>query len=177
MVQTNFSKTKPEFDTIAQSICTHYSNLSGRPDIFLGSGTLKKIRSTKKQGAKKQGHCFSKREEEGWPLLFLNNNDPVFCTLLFLDLIFFRVTNRPMFSKQEYWVQIDWANVLNLYFFINYQSNDKIRWTECFYGCLSLHIPSYFCQGSSKLEINTKYEFLKKLHSNNGLTSLILTDA
>ena len=24
---------------IAESICTHYSNLSGRPDIFLGSGT------------------------------------------------------------------------------------------------------------------------------------------
>ena len=26
---------------IAESICTHYSNLSGRPDIFLGSGTFK----------------------------------------------------------------------------------------------------------------------------------------
>jgi hypothetical protein len=26
---------------IAQSICTHYSSFSGRPDIFLGSGTLK----------------------------------------------------------------------------------------------------------------------------------------
>ena len=25
-----------------QSICTHYSSLSGRPNIFLGSGTLKK---------------------------------------------------------------------------------------------------------------------------------------
>ena len=32
----------------------------------------------KKQGAKKQGHCYSKREEAAWPLLFLNNNDPVF---------------------------------------------------------------------------------------------------
>ena len=28
--------------TVAQSICTHYSSLSGQPDIFLGSGTLKK---------------------------------------------------------------------------------------------------------------------------------------
>ena len=37
----------------------------------------------KKQGAKKQGHCYSKREGAAWPLLFLNNNDPVFCTLLF----------------------------------------------------------------------------------------------
>ena len=31
--------------TVAQSICTHYSSLSGGPDIFLGSGTEKKIRS------------------------------------------------------------------------------------------------------------------------------------
>jgi hypothetical protein len=45
----------------------------------------------KKAGSKKQGHCYSKREEAAWPLLFLNKNDP----------IFFRVTNRPMFSKQE----------------------------------------------------------------------------
>jgi hypothetical protein len=30
----------------------------------------------KKQGAK----TGSKREEAAWPLLFLNNNDPVFCT-------------------------------------------------------------------------------------------------
>ena len=27
--------------TVAQSICTHYSSLSGRPDIFLGSTTQK----------------------------------------------------------------------------------------------------------------------------------------
>ena len=41
----------------------------------------------KKQGAKNRGHCYSKREYE-----FLNNNDPVFCILLFsihiLDLFF-----------------------------------------------------------------------------------------
>ena len=30
-------------DTIAKSICTHYSKISGRPDIFLGSGTFKKL--------------------------------------------------------------------------------------------------------------------------------------
>ena len=30
------------FLLLAQSICIHYSSLSGRPDIFLGSGTLKK---------------------------------------------------------------------------------------------------------------------------------------
>jgi hypothetical protein len=36
-----------------------------------------------------------------------------FCTLLFsgpyFGPYFFSVTNQPMFSKQEYWVQIDWA--------------------------------------------------------------------
>ena len=38
----------------------------------------------KKQGAKKQGQCYSKSEEAiAWSLLLLNNNDPVFCTLLF----------------------------------------------------------------------------------------------
>ena len=31
----------------------------------------------KKQGAKKQGHCYSKREEARLLLLFLNNNDPI----------------------------------------------------------------------------------------------------
>ena len=88
---------------IAESICTHYSNLSGRPDIFLGSGTLN-IRDPafcKKQGAKKQGHCYSKRGETRLPLLFLNNNDLVFCTLLFSK------SRVPDF--QEQWVQIDWA--------------------------------------------------------------------
>ena len=28
--------------TLAQSICDHYSSLSGRPDMFLGSETSKK---------------------------------------------------------------------------------------------------------------------------------------
>ena len=37
----------------------------------------------KKQGAKKQGHCYSKREEAAWPLLFLNNNDHVFLQPIF----------------------------------------------------------------------------------------------
>ena len=67
---------------VAQSICTHYSSLSGQPDIFLGAGTLKK------QGAKKQGHCCQKREEAAWPFLFLNNNDPVFLHPAFFRSIF-----------------------------------------------------------------------------------------
>ena len=50
------------------------------PDIFLGSGTLKKgskIWVAKSMVQKTQGNCYSKREEAAWPLLFLNNNDPV----------------------------------------------------------------------------------------------------
>ena len=42
----------------------------------------------KKQGAKKQGHCYSKREEAAWPLLFFNNNDPVFLPPAFCNSYF-----------------------------------------------------------------------------------------
>ena len=62
---------------LTQSICTHYSCFENQGRFV----TLKKIRQPafwKKQGAKNQGHCYSKREEAAWSLLFLNNNDPVF---------------------------------------------------------------------------------------------------
>ena len=52
-------------------ICTLISNLSGQPDTFLGSGTLKKW--VQKAGCEKQGHCYSKREDAAGPLLFVNN--------------------------------------------------------------------------------------------------------
>ena len=73
----------------------------------------------KKAGCKKQGHCYSKREEAAWPLLFLNNNDPVFCTLLFsgpyFGLDFFKVPDPKKISgrpdKVKKWVQIDWTKV------------------------------------------------------------------
>ena len=32
----------------------------------------------KKQGAKIQGHCYTKKEKAAWPLLVLNKNNPVF---------------------------------------------------------------------------------------------------
>ena len=71
-----------------------------------------------KAGCKKQGHCCSKREEARLPLLFLITMTLFFAICFFqvhiLGLIFIRVTNRPMFSKQEYWVQIDWATVFLL---------------------------------------------------------------
>ena len=37
----------------------------------------------KKQGAKKQGHCYLKRGEAAWPLLFFKHNDPAFCNPYF----------------------------------------------------------------------------------------------
>ena len=53
---------------------------------------LNKIRSKvwtwKKQVAKKQGHCYSKREEARLPFLFLNNNDPAFLHPAFFRSIF-----------------------------------------------------------------------------------------
>ena len=61
--------------TVAESICTQYSNLSGRPDIFLGSETFKKLGTllfSNTRVKKNQGHCYSKREEAAWSLLFLN---------------------------------------------------------------------------------------------------------
>ena len=57
----------------------------------------------KKQVAKKRGHCNSKREEVAWSFLFLNNNDPVLCTLHFathildhfLSSIHKKISGRP----------------------------------------------------------------------------------
>ena len=69
-------------DLFVQSICTNYS-------IFENMGlfvTLKK--RVKNMGCKNQGaKTGSKREEAAWPLLFLNNNEPVFCTLHFVTHI------------------------------------------------------------------------------------------
>ena len=48
----------------------------------------------KKQGAKKQGYFYSKREEARLILLFLNNNDPVF-----LDPAFCNPYVGPFFLK------------------------------------------------------------------------------
>ena len=60
----------------------------------------------KKRGAKNR--VIVTQKEKRQPGLF-SLLYPVFATHI-LDLTFFRVTNRPMFSKQELWVQIDWAS-------------------------------------------------------------------
>ena len=58
-----------------------------------------------KSRVQKMGSLLFKKEETAWPLLFLNNNDPVFCTLRFSGPYFgpdfFKATNGRMFSKQE----------------------------------------------------------------------------
>ena len=74
---------------IAQSICTHYSSLSGQPDIILGSGTKKSVQNMgcKKQGAK-VGSLLLKKKKRQPGILFLDKNYPVFCTLLVATHIF-----------------------------------------------------------------------------------------
>ena len=79
-------------------VCTHHSSLSGRPEIFLGSGTLKKKvqnMGCKKQGAKTGLLLFKKEKKQPWPYLVLNNNALMtldFCTLI-LQLIFWIPTH------------------------------------------------------------------------------------
>ena len=41
-----------------------------------------------------KGHCYSKREEAAWPILFLNNNDPIF-----LHPVFCKKAGFPDFLK------------------------------------------------------------------------------
>ena len=50
-----------DFGTIAQSICTQYSSLSGQPDIFLGL-EQEKNQVQKKAGCKKNGSLLLKKK-------------------------------------------------------------------------------------------------------------------
>ena len=85
-----------------QSICIHCS-------CFENIGQfVTKMWTWKKYCEKKQGHRYSKREEGRLPLLFLNNNVPVFCFLLFSGPDPKKISGLP--DKLEQWVQIDWAS-------------------------------------------------------------------
>ena len=79
------------FQLPSQSAPTILKYVSGRPDNFLGSGTLKK--RSKKVGCKKQVAIkiviVTKKKDAAWPFLFMNNNEPVFCTLFFSTYFFF----------------------------------------------------------------------------------------
>ena len=60
-------------NAIAESICTHYSNLSGRPDILLGSGTFKisgTLLFAKSRVQKTGSFLFKKRRDQAAPSLF-----------------------------------------------------------------------------------------------------------
>ena len=121
---------------VVESICTHYSKLSGRPDIFLGSGTLKKSGPKKSRVPKNRVILIQKENRQLGLFSFEITMTLIFCTLLLLDLIFFRVTNRPMFSKQEQWVQIDWATLQCMIILSNFQSTVILSYCAIypFYG-------------------------------------------
>ena len=86
-----------------QSIRAHHSSLFGLSDIFWDL-ELKNIRSKiwirKNQGAKKQGHFYSKREEAAWPFLFLNNNHPFF-RFIFWTWFFSGSQTDPLFQNKN----------------------------------------------------------------------------
>ena len=93
---------------LTQSICTHYSCFENQGRFV----TLKKIRQPafwKKQGAKNRVIVIQKEKRPGCLFSFWITMTLVFCTLLFEKSrvkkqgtrFFFRVKNRPWFSKQE----------------------------------------------------------------------------
>ena len=87
----------PAFNTVVTPV--YQVNLM----FFFGSETLKK--GPKYGLQKRQSHCCSKRAEAVWSLLLLNNNDPVFCTLLFASDILDRVCSgsqtNPCFQNKN----------------------------------------------------------------------------
>ena len=90
---------------VAQSICTPlFYFIRSAWYFFRVWNFWKKVQNMgcKMQGAKIQGHCYSKREEAAWLLLFLNNNDPVFCKMLFATHIFDPFFH-PAFCNLYFW--------------------------------------------------------------------------
>ena len=83
----DFFLTHPH--TIAQSICTHYSKLSGRPDIFLGSGTLKKSGPKKSRVPKNRVIVIQKENRQPGLFSFGITMTLIFCTLIFFGPDFF----------------------------------------------------------------------------------------
>ena len=75
----------------------------------------------KKAGCKKQGHCYSKREEARLPLLFLNNNDPVFCNLLFSGPYVFWTwffsgsQTNPCFQNKNSGCRSNWSSTITFH--------------------------------------------------------------
>ena len=71
------------FYTFAQSICTHYFSLSGRPDIFLGSGTGKKSGPKKSRVQKNRVIVIQKEKRPDCLFSFWITTTRFFCTQLF----------------------------------------------------------------------------------------------
>jgi hypothetical protein len=86
----------------AQSICTPYSKLSGRPDILLGSGTLKKSGPKKSRVPKNRVIVIQKENRKPGLFSFGITMTLIFCTLLFFGPDFFSGSQTdPCFQKQE----------------------------------------------------------------------------
>jgi hypothetical protein len=83
----SFQLTKKKL--IAQSICTHYSKLSGRPDIFLGSGTLKKSGPKKSRVPKNRVILIQKENRQPGLFSLEITMTLILCTLLFFGPDFF----------------------------------------------------------------------------------------
>ena len=73
---------------------------------------------------KKQGHCYSKREVAATTLLFLNNDEPVFVTLLFfrsIVWIWFFQGHKPTHDFKTRIVGADWLG-----------DREELRHTSCY---------------------------------------------
>jgi hypothetical protein len=126
-----------------QSICTLIPKLSGRPDIFLWSGTLKIIRS-EFQGT----NIFFllaiwnfEREEAKLSLLFLNNKKnvqtlffaPCFLHPLFCTLFFSGSQTDPLYQN---WLTGRWT-VITKFGFMEAASNNSANLRPHFFLCFS----------------------------------------
>ena len=99
--------SKFERTIFAQSICTNYSSLSGRPDIFLGSGTGKKSGPKKSRVQKKRVIVIQKEKKPDCLFSFWITTTRFFSTRLFLDLIFFQ-GHKPTHVFKTRIVGADW---------------------------------------------------------------------
>ena len=82
---------------LAQSICNLYFSFEKRGRFADLKKTGSKIWGAK---TKKQGQCYLEREKVRLSLLFLNNNDPAFCTPYF-GPSFFQVRKPALFFKTK----------------------------------------------------------------------------
>ena len=91
-------QNKNQGHRFAQSICTYYSSVSGRPDIFLGYGTLKKNQNMgcKNRVQKTRAIVIQKEKRPCCLFSFWIKITHLFCSLLFCNPFF-----GPFFQGQK----------------------------------------------------------------------------